>query len=228
VPVTPVRIRAVPSTFFRASLRSARKKLEQKQSQQQDSSPAGRVSENPDGNVTTGRCLRSPFPFCCGGATEPVIRMSGMRLETLMINVNKSKFWNRFPMSHRNPASTPAQQALSKPTVSRRAVLRLGVPATFAVFGVQPAAAEPFDGKGNDVCPCFFGISGAVPNDDGSIAVSGPCAVASPPEEVTVRVRAQGAPAHEPSAVSRSPARVARRIAARFGFRHPSGVPASS
>lgn len=71
-------------------------------------------------------------------------------------------------------------------------MLRLGVPGAFAIAGVRPVAAEPIDGKGNDVCPCFIDITGATLNGDETIEVSGPCAVANPPEEVTVHVRIHG------------------------------------
>ena len=76
--------------------------------------------------------------------------------------------------------------------VDRRAVLRLGIPAALAALGVQPVTAEPIDGKGNDVCPCFFGVDEAALAGDGTIEVSGPCAVADPPETVTVDVRVSG------------------------------------
>ena len=75
--------------------------------------------------------------------------------------------------------------------VNRRATLRLGIPATAAVLGVQSVSAEPIDGKGNDVCPCFFDIDAAELHDD-TISVSGPCAVATPPEAVTVHVQVRG------------------------------------
>jgi hypothetical protein len=77
--------------------------------------------------------------------------------------------------------------------IKRRTALRLGIPAAFAVAGVQPAGATSLDGKGNDVCPCFFGITEAVLDGDETIEVSGPCAVANPPEEVTVHVQVRGA-----------------------------------
>lgn len=76
--------------------------------------------------------------------------------------------------------------------LTRRTVLRLGVPGAFAIAGVRPAVAEPIDGKGNDVCPCFIDITGATLSGDETIEVSGPCAVANPPEEVTVHVRVRG------------------------------------
>jgi hypothetical protein len=76
--------------------------------------------------------------------------------------------------------------------LNRRATLRLGIPATAAVLGVQRVSAEPIDGKGNDVCPCFFDIDAAELNDDDTISVSGPCAVANPPEAVTVHVQVRG------------------------------------
>ena len=76
--------------------------------------------------------------------------------------------------------------------VSRRRALRLGVPATLAVLGVQPVAGLSLDGKGNDVCPCVFGVDGAEVVGDGTIEVSGHCAVANPPEPVTVDVRVSG------------------------------------
>lgn len=77
--------------------------------------------------------------------------------------------------------------------IRRRTVLRAGVPAAVAVAGMQPAVAEPLDGKGNDVCPCVFGITDAVPEGTGTVVVSGHGAVANPPEEVTVRVWVRGA-----------------------------------
>ncbi|MDX1747530.1 MAG: hypothetical protein R3324_16470 [Halobacteriales archaeon] len=76
--------------------------------------------------------------------------------------------------------------------IDRRTALRLGIPAAFAAVGVRPAAAEPLDGKGNDVCPCFFDVDTAVLEGEETIRVSGPCAVANPPEEVTVRVQVRG------------------------------------
>ena len=76
--------------------------------------------------------------------------------------------------------------------LNRRATLRLGIPVTAAVLGVQSVSAEPIDGKGNDVCPCFFDIDAAELNDDTTILVSGPSAVASPPEAVTVHVQVRG------------------------------------
>jgi hypothetical protein len=75
----------------------------------------------------------------------------------------------------------------------RGTVLRLGVPAALGVVGVRAALAEPIDGKGNDVCPCFVDISGARLAGDETIVVSGPCWVATPPETLTVRVHVRGA-----------------------------------
>ena len=76
--------------------------------------------------------------------------------------------------------------------IKRRKALRLGVPLIVGAIGVSPVAAEPIDGKGNDVCPCFFGIDDADLKDDGTIEVSGPCEVKTPPEEVTVQVKVSG------------------------------------
>jgi hypothetical protein len=76
--------------------------------------------------------------------------------------------------------------------INRRRVLHLGVPAALAVAGVRPVVAEPLDGKGNDVCPCFFGIETAALVGDGTVEVSGHCGVANPPEDVTVHVQVRG------------------------------------
>lgn len=73
-----------------------------------------------------------------------------------------------------------------------RRVLLSAVPATLTVVGVQSAAAEPLDGKGNDVCPCFFDVDGVELMDDETISVAGPCGVANPPEAVTVRAHVRG------------------------------------
>ena len=76
--------------------------------------------------------------------------------------------------------------------IERRKALRLGMPLIVGAIGVSPVAAEPFDGKGNDVCPCALDIEKAELKDDGTIKVSGPCEVKTPPEEVTVQVRVHG------------------------------------
>lgn len=76
--------------------------------------------------------------------------------------------------------------------ITRRTTLRLGIPLTAAVVGANTALAEPLDGKGNDVCPCIFGVDTAVLNEDGTIDVSGPCEVETPPEDVVVHVQVRG------------------------------------
>ena len=75
--------------------------------------------------------------------------------------------------------------------VTRRTALRLGAPVALSLVGVHPASAS-LDGKGNDVCPCFFGIDEATLDGDERITVSGHCAVQRPPEDVTVHVRVRG------------------------------------
>lgn len=57
---------------------------------------------------------------------------------------------------------------------------------------MRSAGAEPLDGKGNDVCPCFFDIDDVELLGNETLSVSGPCAVATPPEEVTVSVSVSG------------------------------------
>ena len=76
--------------------------------------------------------------------------------------------------------------------INRRTALRLGIPLSVGLVGMDTALAEPLDGKGNDVCPCALDIDAAVLNADGTIDVSGPCSVNDPPEEVTVSVTVRG------------------------------------
>jgi hypothetical protein len=77
--------------------------------------------------------------------------------------------------------------------ITRRAVLRVGIPATAALVGIGSAAAEPIDGKGNDVCPCFIDVDGATLMGADTIRVTGPCGVANPPQALTVQVQVSGA-----------------------------------
>lgn len=63
--------------------------------------------------------------------------------------------------------------------LTRRALL-LARFATLSVAGVQSAAAESLDGKGNDVCPCFFDIDEGELTGDETLFVSVPCAVLNP------------------------------------------------
>ena len=81
---------------------------------------------------------------------------------------------------------------IGKNPIKRRKALRLGIPLIVGAIGVSPVAAEPIDGKGNDVCPCFFDINEAELQEDGTIEVSGPCEVETPPEEVSVQVKVRG------------------------------------
>jgi hypothetical protein len=84
----------------------------------------------------------------------------------------------------------PERRSSSNP-LTRRALL-LTVPATLSIVGVQSVSAEPIDGKGNDVCPCFFDIDEVELVSDDILSVSGPCAVLHPPEAATVSVRVHG------------------------------------
>ena len=52
--------------------------------------------------------------------------------------------------------------------------------ATLSVVGVQSVVAESHDGKGNDVCPCFFDIDEVELTGDETLSVSGPCRVLNP------------------------------------------------
>jgi hypothetical protein len=76
--------------------------------------------------------------------------------------------------------------------IERRTALRLGLLASLGAVGARSVVGEPIDGKGNDVCPCFVDIDGAVLHDDETIEVSGPCWVTSPPETLTVHVHVRG------------------------------------
>jgi len=76
--------------------------------------------------------------------------------------------------------------------VSRRTVLKASAATTGVLAGVQPVSAEPLDGKGNDVCPCAFTIDKAVLIGDEIIEATGLCAVAKPPEGVTVHLQVRG------------------------------------
>jgi len=95
-------------------------------------------------------------------------------------------------MNPRVPDRKPSERNPREKRITRRTALVLAVPTTLSIVGVQSVAAEPLDGKGNDVCPCFLDIDEVTLTGYGTIWVSGPCSVANPPEEITVRVHVQG------------------------------------
>lgn len=94
-------------------------------------------------------------------------------------------------MNPKTPEPKRVERSPGVKRITRRSLLLTGS-ATISLLGVRSVAAEPLDGKGNDVCPCFFDVDEVDLVGDRTLSVSGPCAVANPPEEVTVSVRVHG------------------------------------
>jgi len=95
-------------------------------------------------------------------------------------------------VDHRAQEPDPAERSPNLKRITRRGTLALAVPSALTVAGVRSVAALSLDGKGNDVCPCIFDVDEVVLTGDGTISVTGPCAVADPPEDVTIRVHVHG------------------------------------
>ena len=95
-------------------------------------------------------------------------------------------------MNSRVPDRKPPASSPGEKRITRRTALVVAVPTTLSIVGVHSVAGEPFDGKGNDVCPCFLDIDDVTMTGDETIRVSGPCSVANPPEAITVRVHVRG------------------------------------
>lgn len=95
-------------------------------------------------------------------------------------------------MNQRVPDAGPPERSQNVHRITRRGALALAVPSALTLVGVRPVGALSLDGKGNDVCPCTFDVDEVVLAGDGTISVSGPCAVANPPETVTIRAHVRG------------------------------------